>query len=50
MQRADDEVAAVILPENFYAVGLWYQDFSQTTDDEVRELLGQAARRHQVEA
>ena len=50
MQRAADEVAAVILPENFYAVGLWYQDFSQTTDDEVRELLGQAARRHQVEA
>ena len=50
MQRAADEVAAVILPENFYAVGLWYQDFSQTTDDEVRELLGQAARRHHVEA
>jgi len=50
MQRAADEVAVVMLPENFYAVGLWYEDFSQTTDDEVRDLLAQAARRHPVEA
>ena len=50
MQRAADEVVAVMLPANFYAVGLWYQDFSQTTDDEVRELLAQVARRHPVEA
>lgn len=48
MQRAADEIAAVMLPENFYAVGLWYKDFSQTTDDEVRELLAQAARHHPV--
>ena len=27
-----------------YAIGLWYEDFSQTTDDEVRELLDAAAR------
>lgn len=27
-------------PVGFYAVGLWYDDFSQTTDDEVMELLG----------
>jgi putative phosphoribosyl transferase len=39
-----------MLPENFYAVGLWYQDFPQTTDDEVRELLAQAARRESVPA
>jgi putative phosphoribosyl transferase len=50
MQRAADEVAAVVLPEKFYAVGLWYKDFSQTTDDEVRNLLAQAARRQPVEA
>jgi putative phosphoribosyl transferase len=43
MQRAADEVAAVMLPENFYAVGPWYQDFSQTSDEEVREVLAQAA-------
>lgn len=50
MQRAADEVAAVMLPENFHAVGLWYKDFSQTTDNEVRDLLAQAARGHPVEA
>ncbi len=38
-----DEVIAVMLPQMFFAVGEWYEDFSQTTDDEVRELLGRAA-------
>ena len=32
---------APLRPEPFQAVGLWYQDFSQTTDDEVRDLLAQ---------
>jgi predicted phosphoribosyltransferase len=50
MQCAADEVAAVMLPENFYAVSLWYKDFPQTTDNEVRHLLAQAADRHPVEA
>src|SRR5213082_4261775 len=40
-----DEIVCAITPEPFYAVGLWYEDFSQTTDDEVRELLTLAARR-----
>jgi putative phosphoribosyl transferase len=30
-------------PESFYAVGVWYDDFSQTTDDEVVELLRRAS-------
>jgi erythromycin esterase-like protein/predicted phosphoribosyltransferase len=34
-----DEVICAITPEPFYAVGLWYEDFSQTTDEEVRDLL-----------
>jgi putative phosphoribosyl transferase len=34
-----DEVVCAVTPEPFYAVGLWYRDFSQTTDEEVRELL-----------
>jgi putative phosphoribosyl transferase len=34
-----DEVVCVFTPEPFQAVGLWYEDFSQTTDDEVRQLL-----------
>lgn len=34
-----DEVICAITPEPFHAVGRWYQEFSQTTDEEVRELL-----------
>src|SRR4051812_36572818 len=34
-----DEVVCARTPEPFYAVGLWYSDFSQTTDEEVREFL-----------
>jgi putative phosphoribosyl transferase len=39
-----DEVICLESPEPFRAVGLWYEDFSQTTDDEVRELLSQNSR------
>jgi len=39
-----DEIVCAITPEPFYAVGLWYEDFSPTSDDEVRHLLAQAAR------
>ena len=38
-----DEVVCVYTPEEFYAVGLWYEDFEQTSDEEVRELLQEAA-------
>jgi putative phosphoribosyl transferase len=38
-----DEVVCAREPEPFYAVGLWYGDFTQTTDDEVRRLLQRAA-------
>ena len=41
--KADDVVCAVT-PDPFYAVGLWYEDFSQTSDDEVRELLARSAQ------
>lgn len=37
-----DEVVCAATPEPFYAVGLWYQDFSQTSDEEVRELLARS--------
>ncbi|MFA7095540.1 MAG: phosphoribosyltransferase [Gammaproteobacteria bacterium] len=42
-EEADVTVCA-ITPEPFYAVGFWYEDFSQTTDEEVRELLERAQR------
>jgi putative phosphoribosyl transferase len=37
--KAADDVVCALTPEPFRAVGLWYADFSQTTDDEVRQLL-----------
>jgi predicted phosphoribosyltransferase len=40
-----DDVVCVMTPEPFYAVGLWYEDFSQTTDEEVHDLLGRARER-----
>ncbi|HYY93957.1 MAG TPA: phosphoribosyltransferase family protein [Pyrinomonadaceae bacterium] len=39
-----DEVVCAETPEPFRGVGRWYQDFSQTTDEEVRELLAKARR------
>jgi len=38
-----DEVVCAATPDPFYAVGVWYEDFSQTSDAEVRELLERAA-------
>lgn len=37
-----DRVVCALTPEPFHAVGLWYQDFSQTTDDEVIQILESA--------
>jgi len=37
--REVDEIVCGETPRPFHAVGLWYDDFSQTTDEEVRELL-----------
>lgn len=39
LRREADEVVCSMTPEPFYAVGLWYEDFSQTSDEEVHELL-----------
>jgi predicted phosphoribosyltransferase len=43
-----DDVVCAVTPEPFYAVGVWYADFSQTTDDEVRELLALGAGNRRV--
>jgi predicted phosphoribosyltransferase len=40
-----DNVVCAVTPEPFYAVGQWYQQFDQTTDEEVRDLLARAERR-----
>jgi len=44
LREETDEVVCLATPEPFYAVGLWYRDFTQTTDEEVVELLAQAER------
>ena len=41
-----DEIVCAVTPEPFYAVGIWYEDFSQTTDQEIHELLERADREH----
>jgi putative phosphoribosyl transferase len=41
-QEIADECICAATPEPFRAVGLWYEDFSQTEDDEVAELLARA--------
>ena len=45
MESAADEVVAVTVPDHFRGVGEWYEDFSQTTDEEVRQILAQADAR-----
>jgi len=39
-----EEVVCAETPEPFHGVGRWYEDFSQTTDEEVRGLLAKAKR------
>jgi putative phosphoribosyl transferase len=39
-----DQMICATTPEPFYGVGRWYEDFSQTTDEEVRMLLQEANR------
>jgi len=43
LQNVADHVVCATTPEPFRAVGLWYQDFRQTTDEEVRALLAAAS-------
>jgi putative phosphoribosyl transferase len=46
LRREADDVVCAVTPEPFYAVGLWYEDFTQTTDREVHDLLERA--RHEL--
>lgn len=43
-----DDIVCAFMPDTFRAVGLWYSDFSETSDDEVRQLL--AARSREIAA
>jgi predicted phosphoribosyltransferase len=46
LQEEADEVLCLRMPQPFYAVGMWYRDFAQTTDEEVHDLLERAADEH----
>jgi predicted phosphoribosyltransferase len=50
LQAMVDDLICVIVPEPFFGVGYWYEDFRQTTDEEVRRLLRQAHQRHNASA
>jgi predicted phosphoribosyltransferase len=45
LRQNADNVVAVIVPEVFYGVGQWYEDFSQTSDEEVHRLLAEMNHR-----
>ena len=45
-----DEAVCAKTPEPFYGVGYWYEDFSQTSDQEVHDLLEQAEQEKPVAA
>jgi putative phosphoribosyl transferase len=44
MSKEADEVVCYCTPQPFHAVGLWYEDFSQTSDEEVEKLLEEAGQ------
>jgi putative phosphoribosyl transferase len=44
LAREADELVCVNTPEQFHAVSMWYQEFSQTSDEEVRSLLESVGR------
>jgi len=49
-QTEVDDIVCAMTPRPFHSVGLWYDDFSQTMDDEVRDLLHSAANNQQPSA
>jgi putative phosphoribosyl transferase len=44
-----DEVVCGIMPDPFYAVGAWYSDFMQITDEEINQLLNHAAHERRIQ-
>ena len=48
LRQLVDDVICAATPEPLRAVGLWYREFPQATDDEVCALLGEAWREHAV--
>ena len=47
LRSVADQIICAFTPNPFYSVGLWYEDFSQTTDEEVIEFLNRSKAAHQ---
>lgn len=45
LKREADEVVCLATPEPFTAIGCWYHEFPQTSDEEVKDLLARASKR-----
>jgi putative phosphoribosyl transferase len=48
LKKEVDEFVCIMMPEPYFTVGLWYQDFSQITDKAVSKLLEQAEKRSSI--
>ena len=48
LEEEAGEIVCAVTPESFYAVGQFYEDFLQTSDEEVRELLAAATQRNDL--
>ncbi len=49
VRRIADDCVVLMMPEPLYGIGMYYEDFSQTTDDEVLTLLQRSAQeQHQI--
>jgi predicted phosphoribosyltransferase len=42
LARHVDKIVCLMTPEPFFAVGMWYRDFTETSDDDVRAALAAA--------
>jgi predicted phosphoribosyltransferase len=50
LEKEADEVVCAATPAPLHAVGLWYRNFPQASDDEVKQLLEEARREHEQPA
>jgi putative phosphoribosyl transferase len=50
LRQEADEVVCPATPEPFFGIGRWYEDFTQVTDEEVRELLSRTERQQLEQA
>lgn len=50
LEQEVDEVVCLLSPEEFWAIGLWYENFPQTSDEEVCDLLERADRERSAAA